>query len=419
MTSLALDVEKATGVANFLVGSGIGGVFVEDESLDGKHVTVYGKKLIHFGSCGYLGLEYDERLKAGAIQAIERFGTQFSCSRAYLSLPLYEEVEDKLAKMYGYPALLAPSCTLGHISNIPVLCTPKDAIILDHQVHTSVRNAVSMAKASGTHVEVIRHNNMNTLEDRIKHLSSRHEKIWYMADGIYSMLGDVAPIDEIYTLMDKYPQFYCYIDDAHGMSWKGKNGTGIVFLGGREYHPQLFFVTSLAKGFGVSGGVMLYHTDAMKQLIRFTGLTMVFGGPMQPANLGAISASADIHLSPEIYVMQSEFSTLMSYFKITARALNLPLISEGKSPIFYIGLGSTEAVFEVCSRMISSGYFVSFAAYPSVPEKLSGVRITLNLSHTVQEIHEMLTALAGHIAELESKNKVNIEKVYNSFGLAQ
>lgn len=419
MSSLASNAIQVNEVARYLRSVGVACNTIEDNDLQGKYITLKGKKLVHFGSCGYLGLEYDDRLKLGAIKAIERYGTQFSCSRAYLSIPLYEEVEDKLSKMYGHPALLAPTTSLGHISNIPIFCTNKDAVILDHQVHTSVRNAVNMVKANGTYVEIVRHNNMDALEGRIKELSAKYRKVWYMADGVYSMFGDVAPMNDLYALMDKYPQFYCYFDDAHGMSWQGPNGTGFVFAGGREYHPQMLFITSLCKAFGVTGGAMIYHEETTKELVRFTGATMIFNGPVQPANLGAISASADIHLSPEIHERQVSFSTLMSYFKITARALKLPLVSDGQSPIYFIGLGSTEAVYEISTRMINSGYFVSFAAYPAVPEKYSGIRISLNAMHTVQEIYEMLTVLAGHIVEMQKKDKVNIEKIHRSFSLAQ
>jgi 7-keto-8-aminopelargonate synthetase-like enzyme len=78
-------------------------------------------------------------------------------------------------------------------------------------------------KSRGVHVEMIRHNRMDMLEDRIKALRQKYPRIWYMADGIYSMYGDASPVNDVYELMDKYPELYYYVDDAHGMSCYGKN----------------------------------------------------------------------------------------------------------------------------------------------------------------------------------------------------
>src|SRR5271154_1815238 len=103
----------------------------EDYEFNGRQIHINGQELINFGSCSYLGLELDPRLKAGVIDAVQRYGTQFSTSRVYVSAPLYKEVEDLLGKMFNQPVILAPSTTLGHISNIPVLIGDNDAVILD------------------------------------------------------------------------------------------------------------------------------------------------------------------------------------------------------------------------------------------------------------------------------------------------
>src|SRR5690242_16879234 len=92
----------------------------EDYQLDGRHLRIEGKDLLYFGSCGYLGLEFDERLKAGAIDAINRYGTQFSSSRAYVSSIFYKESEELLTKMFNKPIILLQSLTLAHMSNIPI-----------------------------------------------------------------------------------------------------------------------------------------------------------------------------------------------------------------------------------------------------------------------------------------------------------
>ena len=110
-------------------------------------------------------MEHDERLKNGAIEAIRKYGTQFSSSRAYVSSSYYEQTEDLLSQMFDRkPVLLLQSLTVGHMSNIPVLVGKDDAVIMDAQVHDSVQTAVQFLKNRDIHTEIVRHNRMTSLK---------------------------------------------------------------------------------------------------------------------------------------------------------------------------------------------------------------------------------------------------------------
>ena len=203
-------------------------LYAEGEKFDGRQIQIKGKKLFHFGTTGYLGLEQDYRLKQGAIKAINAYGSQFPLSKSYVSQPLYAELESLLYDIYESPVVITKNSTLGHMGVIPSVVDDSDGVILDHQVHWSVQSAVNPLKLRSVSVEMIRHNNLEMLEDKIRKLQSKCDKIWYMADGMYSMFGDYAPIDELMQLCDKYPQLHIYFDDVHGMSWKGNNRSGYV-----------------------------------------------------------------------------------------------------------------------------------------------------------------------------------------------
>jgi 7-keto-8-aminopelargonate synthetase-like enzyme len=208
---------------------GVTHLVTEDEHFDGSHIHINGSEVINFGSCSYLGLEIDQRLKDAGKEAIDKYGMQFSSSRAYVSVGLYDELEGLFEQMFGQPVILAPTVTLGHIANIPVLVGDDDVVIMDTQAHASIQTAVDLLKVRKVHLEIIRHNRLDILEDKIKELLSLgHKKIWYMADGVYSMYGDFLPVADLLKLMNKYPQLHAYVDDAHGMSWTGPNGTGFV-----------------------------------------------------------------------------------------------------------------------------------------------------------------------------------------------
>ncbi len=147
-------------------------LYAEDSFLNGRTLQIAGKQMYHFGTTGYLGLEQDERIKQAAINAIQKFGTQFPLSKTYISNPLYSELEAKIEKMYGITPVITKNSTLGHLAVIPTIVRDEDAVILDHQVHWSVQNACQQLKLRGIPVEMIRHNNLNMLEDKIKELSN-------------------------------------------------------------------------------------------------------------------------------------------------------------------------------------------------------------------------------------------------------
>lgn len=395
---------------------GIGQVSTDPTTLEGTTVSINDKLTSHFGSCSYLNLELDERLKNAAIEAIKTYGTQFSASRAYIAVPLYEELEQLLTKIFGGFTIVSPTTTLGHVSNVPLLVDKNDAIILDHQVHNSVQNAARLAASAGTHVEMCRHNNLDTLERRILKLQERYNKVWYFADGIYSMYGDACPVKDLYQLMDKYESLHLYIDDAHGMSWAGKNGAGYI-LSEVDLHPRMVLVTSLCKGFASAGGATIFYDEETARKIRNCGASNIFSGPLQPAMLAAGIASAKIHLSDEINDLQAQLMKNIAFFQRKVIQYKLPLVNFSPTPIQYIGIGKLEVAMTVCKRLMEEGYYTCIAGYPSVPINNAGVRITINRLHTKQQIVGLLSTLARIVKEELEKANLSESLIYKAFKL--
>lgn len=394
---------------------GIAHLTTEDYELDGRHIMIRGKSLINFSSCGYLGLELDQRLKSGAIDAVQRFGTQFSCSRGYVSVGLYNDIENLLSRIFhNQPVILAPTASLGHMSNIPVIVGDHDAVIMDIQVHASVQNAVELLKSRNIHTEMIRHNRIDMLEERIKKLSLTHRKVWYLADGVYSMFGDFIPIHELKELMDRYENFYLYVDDAHGLSWTGKNGSGYV-LSQIEYHPKLYLVTGLAKSFGTCGGVLIFPDEESKRLVRNLGRTMLFSGPIQPPILGASIASAKIHLSDEIYTLQNQLKEKIKFFNTTAKLYELPLLSDLLSPIRFIAVSKPEVGYNMLVKLMKAGYYANISVFPAVAYNNTGIRIPLTLHHTYEDIDGLLKKIAEELPLVMAECNLSMNEVRKAF----
>lgn len=395
---------------------GIVHLYTEDERFTGNAVTLRGKRVVNFGSCSYLGLEFDPRLKQAAQDAIERYGTQFSESRAYVSLTLYKELEELLERMFEAHCVITPTTTLGHIAAIPALVNDEDAVIIDQQVHNSVQTAVNLLKPRGIHVEIVRHSRMDLLEERIIALQAKHAKIWYLADGIYSMFGDECPIRVIYRLLDKYPALHFYVDDAHGMGIRGNHGRGFV-LDGRELHPRMVMATSLNKSFASGGGLLVFPNLEWAQKVRGCGGPMITSGPMQPGSLGAAIAAAKIHLSDEIYALQEELHDKIRYTTMRLKKLGLPVVSRPGAAVFYVGLGLPRLGYRLVKKMLDAGYYVNLGIFPAVPLRQTGVRFTITRLHRFAQIEAMVLALARAFDEVTTEENFGLPEIYKAFRL--
>lgn len=413
---------SAINTVNEIISNGISkGVlhlYTEDDAYSGNSFKSEGKDYINFGSCSYLGLEFDQRLKDASIEAINNYGTQFSASRCYVSCGLYAQLEKKFDLIFDGYTIMAPTTTIGHIATIPTIIENEDAVIMDHQVHASVQNAVQLLKPRGVRIEVLRHSRMDMLEERIKFLRTKHKKIWYTSDGVYSMFGDKAPLDEIYALLDKYPEFNFYVDDAHGMSCYGDNGQGYV-LAQRKIHKRMVVATSLAKGFATGGSVFVFPDKETAQLVKNVGGPLITSGPMQPAALGAAIASADIHLSTEINEMQEELHENIKYTNLLFKKMGVPLASENDTSVFFIAVGLPKVGYDLVNRAKSEGFYTNLGIFPAVPIKNTGVRFTITRKHTFEQIEKFAEIIAHHYPLALKESNYSIQEVRKVFGLKE
>ncbi len=366
---------------------------IEDEQHVGNHIQVDGKPLLNFGSYSYLSLESDERLKAGAIDAIQRYGIQYPSSRSYASAPLYAEMEYLMETIFQAPIVMANSTTLGHQAVVPVIMQEGDVVILDQQVHSSVQYAVMHTQHDGVKVKIVRHNNIEELERQIKELAPRHKKIWYACDGVYSMYGDCAPLRRLEELLDLYPQFHLYVDDAHGMSWAGHRGTGYA-LSQINLHRKMILATSLNKAYAAGGAVFVIPDEQTRDRIRNCGGPLIFAGQQQNSALGAGIACAKIHLSPEIYTLQQQLQDNIRYCHNLLENYGLPIVSHPETPIFFIGLGLPRVGYNLVKKMKQDGFLVNLSVFPAVPESCTGVRFSVNRHHTFSQLESLTETLA-------------------------
>ncbi|MEC7263641.1 MAG: aminotransferase class I/II-fold pyridoxal phosphate-dependent enzyme, partial [Bacteroidota bacterium] len=395
--------------------AGVLHLYAGGASFSGRTIEVEGKELYHFGTTGYLGLEQDPRLKRAAKEAIDRYGTQFPLSKSYISNPLYEELENSISEMYGYPIVITKNSTLGHLGVIPSAVDDDDVIILDHQVHWSVQNAAKMLKTRSVPIEMIRHNQLEMLEDKIKKHQHSKGRIWYMADGIYSMYGDYAPVKELMRLAERYPQLHFYFDDVHGMSWVGRNGTGYVLDQLGDLPENVLLFGTLSKTFGASGAVLACSNASMYDKIKTFGGPLTFSAQLEPASVAAAMASAQIHLSSEIYGLQQELRERIDFFNDCLSLTELPLIDRNESPVFYIGTGMPKTGYNFVNRLMGEGFFVNLGIFPAVPVKNTGVRVTISRHNQKEEIKALVDAMEYHFPKALEDTQTDAQRVFHAF----
>ncbi len=389
----------------------------DEKYFNGKEFTIGGKQLKNFGTCGYLGLENHPLFIEGAIDHLRKYGTQFSMGRIFMRPTYIRELEELMGAIFNNNKVLCyTSTSTAHISVIGTIIKPDDLIVLDQQVHFSVQFPCKNTKLQGTDIKMVRHSNFDMLEDILKEDSNKYNRIWYMADGVYSMHGDFPDTDRLKILMNKYPKLHLYFDDAHGMGWSGENGAGYVFdrLG---VSKKIVVISTMAKGFGCVGGTAVFSDEEMYRKVDIFGGPHSYSHPLTPASAGAAIASAKMHLSSEIYEYQKELFDLTSYMDKLLIENNLPNISAPNSPIYFIGGGLNKVTHNFVNRILEEGFYVNTATFPAVPNDKSGLRFTVTRHVTKDDILSFVETLTYHFPKAIEEENDQIERVYQDFNV--
>jgi 7-keto-8-aminopelargonate synthetase-like enzyme len=361
-------------------------------SSDGAEWVVDGTPLRNFGSCSYMGLERHPELIAGGEAALREFGSNFSISRAYLQCPLYEALEQALGRVMDRHVLVAPSTTMAHLATLPVVIGDRDLVLVDQFAHASVHMATELT--DDVPIELVRHNRLEVIEQKLIEAGDKFERVWYLCDGIYSMLGDYAPFAGLADLLERYPRLHLYVDDAHGMSWTGRHGRGpaLTQLGA---YDRVLVAVSLSKAFGATGGAVAFPTRELRDRVRRCGGPMIFSGPIPPAGLGAALASAELHLRPEFDAMQIELHERIRFARARLAEAGVTMTTNDATPIFMIQYDSAPAVVAAVQALRERGFFCCVSTFPAVPMNKPSIRFTMSRHNSFTDIEALIEQVAA------------------------
>lgn len=246
----------------------------------------------------------------------------------------------------------------------------------------------------GTRCTAVGHNRLDLVEHEAKTLATAHRRVFYLCDGVYRMHGDALDVGELLGVLDRVPQLFAYVDDAHGVGWTGARGAGIV-LGVHGLHERMAVTLGLAKGFAAGGAALVFPDRELAERVNTCGGPMIFSGPLQTAQLGAAIASAKITLSPVLDELQTRVRARIQRFEEVAAAERIELASSTPTPIRFVRMSDNERTLGLAERLLAEGYFVNIALYPAVSRTGAGLRLMLGASQELADIEGLLRCLGG------------------------
>jgi 7-keto-8-aminopelargonate synthetase-like enzyme len=243
---------------------------------------------------------------------------------------------------------------------------------------------------------------MDKLDDMLTSLRKHGGNVWYVCDGLYSMLGDFAPFEELKALLDRHDNLRIYIDDAHATSWTGKNGRGIA-LEHFVDDERVVVAISLNKAFSAAGGALALPNHELATRIRRCGAPMLFSGPIQPPMLGAAVGSARLHLSDRLPQLQSELDERLKTCASALAEIKLDLATLQHSPIFQVQFDSPRFAFSVAARVKARGFYCCVCTFPAVPMNRPGIRFTVTRHNEPEDITAFLSVLGETVQEVRAE----------------
>ena len=346
---------------------------VPETIIDGEHKILA-------ASNNYLGLATDTRVVTKAKEALDRFGTGSGGSRLTTgNLEIHEQLERELAYFKQTEAcLLYSSGFLANLGVITALSDEETIIFSDALNHASIIDACRLSKAK---VVIYGHTDMKDLEEKLTAYRT-HAKKMIVTDGVFSMDGDLAPLDTIYFLKEKH-EALLIVDDAHGTGVIGEKGRGTVDY----FHTNAdITIGTLSKAVGSEGGFVCANREIINLLIQ-RSRSFIFQTALAPASVAAALKSIDIiQTEPE---RQARLLAIGQTLRHALSSLGY-IIPEGITPIIPIIIGDAKKTVDQQAFLHQQGIFIPAIRPPTVPDGTSRLRCTLMATHTDEHLDTII-----------------------------
>jgi len=356
-------------------------------SPQGAWLVVDGKKVLNFCSNNYLGLANHPKIVEAAKQACDKYGVGPGAVRTIAgTMDLHTELEKRLAAFKGVKAAITfQSGFNANLATIPALVGKEDVIFSDRLNHASI---IDGCRLSGAKIKAYEHNSPESLEEAIKENLPNYRRGLVVTDGVFSMDGDVAPLDKIYEVTQRY-DLLLMVDDAHGEGVLGAGGRGIVDHFGLHGKVDIE-VGTMSKAFGVMGGVVAGN-EVIVEWLRQRGRPFLFSSAMTVPDAAACLAAVD--LLEESTELVDRLWDNGKYFKAEMQKLGFD-IGVSETPITPVMLGEAPLAQQFSRELYEEGVFGTAIGFPTVPQGKARIRVMISAAHDRDDLGKGLDAFA-------------------------
>lgn len=357
-------------------------------SAQGAWLVVDGQRVLNFCSNNYLGLADHPRIVQAARQAVEDYGVGPAAVRTIAgTMDLHLKLEERLAAFKGVDsAITFQSGFNANLACIPALVGRGDAIFSDELNHASIIDGSRLSRA-----EIVRYTHCDAadLKKVLQEKRAEFKRALVVTDGVFSMDGDVAPLDEIYQVSQGYDAVLM-VDDAHGEGVLGKGGRGIVDH--YDLHGKVDVeIGTLSKAFGVVGGVVAGNPLVVEWLSQ-RGRPFLFSSAMTVPDVAACLAAVDI--LEESTELVDKLWENTRYFKDEMRRLGFDT-GMSTTPITPVMLGEAPVAQEFSRELFTAGVFAMAIGFPTVPRGKARIRVMISAAHEQEDLDQGLAVFAS------------------------
>lgn len=351
------------------------------ESPQGAWIVVDGKKVLNLCSNNYLGFANDPRLKENAKKYIDQWGVGPGAVRTIAgTMKIHVELEKKLAEFKRVDAaILFQTGFNANLGVIPAIVGKEDVIFSDRLNHASIIDGARLSKAK---IVVYEHIDPDDLYKKMKEYAPQYKgkKMLIVTDGVFSMDGDIAPLDKLYEIAEEFGAMLM-VDDAHGEGVLGEAGRGIVDYFGLHGKVDME-VGTLSKAFGIIGGFAAGKQiiiDYLKQKAR----PFLFSSAPTPADVGAAMAAVDVLM--ESGELVEKLWDNANYFKAKMKELGFDT-GISQTPITPVILGEEKLAQEFSKKLFEESIFAQAIVYPTVPLGTARIRVMISAAHSKEDL---------------------------------